>query len=451
MPGPNDAPRLPPPLPRDLSGGLLLRPARPDDADALAAFHAAVFAAGPTQPDEEAAAWTRDLMRGDHPTADPADFTVVEDTLRGRIVSSCALIPQVWTFGGIPFGVGRPELIATDPAYRRRGLVRAQLDLLHARGAALGHRLQAISGIPYFYRQFGYEPALVDDAARLGNPAAIPDLAPGATEPYCLRPAAEADLPFVAVMYRRAADRALVVAVRDEAIWRYELFGRDPRSDFWHELRIVETPAGDPIGLVAYRGALRAGRLVATLYELRDGVPWHLVTPTVFRALRAAGEALAARDGNRLTAVGFGWTADHPVHRLAGALLPDRAVPFAWYVRLPDLAGFVRHVAPVLERRLAASPLAGYDGRLRLTFYRDGLCLALAAGHLVAVDPLGPTSHRDADAGFPDRAVLYLLLGSRTLAELEHAFPADCWARDEARPLLDALFPKQSSAIWPVA
>ena len=35
---------------------------------------------------------------------------------------------QTWTYGGVPFEVGRPELVATHPDYRRRGLVRAQFE-----------------------------------------------------------------------------------------------------------------------------------------------------------------------------------------------------------------------------------------------------------------------------------------------------------------------------------
>jgi hypothetical protein len=46
---------------------------------------------------------------------------------------------------------------------------------------------------------------------------------------------------------------------------------------------------------------------------------------------------------------------------------------------------------------------------------------------------------------------LQLLFGYRSLDELAYAFP-DCVARnDGARLLLDTLFPKQASNIWPVA
>jgi hypothetical protein len=84
---------------------------------------------------------------------------VVTDT-DGRIISSLNLISQTWAYDGIPFAVGRPELVATLPEYRRRGLVRQQMALIHQKSAARGELVQAITGIPWYYRQFGYEMGL---------------------------------------------------------------------------------------------------------------------------------------------------------------------------------------------------------------------------------------------------------------------------------------------------
>jgi hypothetical protein len=52
--------------------------------------------------------------------------------------------------------------------------------------------------------------------------------------------------------------------------------------------------------------------------------------------------------------------------------------------------------------------------------------------------------------GFPDLTFLRLLFGHRGLAELEHAF-TDCRAwKQESRPLVQALFSRRPSYIWPV-
>jgi len=147
-------------LPRDLGDGLVLRWATPADSEAIARFNGRIHGDGEA-PNPFVVGYTRDLISDGHPTVGPGNFSLVEDTRDGdKVVSSLCLIPQTWTYAGIPFGVGRPEIVGTDPAYRRRGLVRAQMEVAHARSAALGHLVQGITGIPWYYRQFGYEYAL---------------------------------------------------------------------------------------------------------------------------------------------------------------------------------------------------------------------------------------------------------------------------------------------------
>ena len=377
---------------------------------------------------------------------------IVEDTANGAIVSSASLIPQTWSYGGIPFGVGRPELIGTDPAYRRRGLVRAQMATLHAWSAARGDLLQAITGIPHFYRRFGYEPALITTGSRAGYRPHVPPLADAAAEPYRVRQATDADLPLVMRLYRQATDRCLVACVRDESLWRYELHGRDRGSDFVQEVRIVETTDGEAAGLLLHRNELEGPGLGVLVCEVVPGRSWLEVTPSIVRYLWATGEAYAARDGGAFAAFSFGWVPDHPVKQIMPHRLPRVLHPFTFHVRVPDLARFVAHVAPVLDRRLAESPLVGHTGVLRLSFYEDGLRLGFVAGRLDAAERWRPSPEEEGDAGFPGLTFLQLLLGSRSLAELEEAYPADCWvAGDEARALLPILFPKEASAVWPVA
>jgi hypothetical protein len=80
-------------LPRDLGGGLVLRRSGRADVEALTIFSAEVFREpGAAVPNEENAAWVRDLLRGDHPTFGLGDFTIVEDTRTGRSVSSLAYL-----------------------------------------------------------------------------------------------------------------------------------------------------------------------------------------------------------------------------------------------------------------------------------------------------------------------------------------------------------------------
>ena len=92
--------------------------------------------------------WTRDLMEGNLPGFSPGDFTVVEDTRAGRIVSTLNLISQTWSYEGIEFPAGRVDAVVTDRAYRRRGLSRAQMELLHRWSAGRGEKVIGITAYP---------------------------------------------------------------------------------------------------------------------------------------------------------------------------------------------------------------------------------------------------------------------------------------------------------------
>lgn len=441
-----------PVLPRDLGRGLVLRRSTPADADALAEFNKFVHRdPGVVEPDEPVAAWTRDLLAGNHPTFAADDFIIVQDAATGRIVSSTNLISQTWTYAGVPFRVGRPELVGTAPEYRKLGLIRAQFEVLHAWSAERGEMLQAITGIPFYYRQFGYEMAMPLGGGRVGQAAGAPKLKEGENEPFRLRPPVEADLAFILAVDAYAAGRSLIYCPRDAALWRYDLWGMRAlninRLDWW----IIERADGQPAGLMGCAHQLWGTRFGIQRLELAPGVSWLAVAPSVLRGAAALGEAAAGRAGKSLSGLYFALGPEHPFCTIAATRLPEARRPYAWYLRVPDLPGFVRRIAPALEARLAHSVAAGHTGELKVSFYREGLRLVFADGRLRSVEPWLPSHADGGSAAFPGLSFLQLLFGHRSVDELRSTYP-DCWAEgDDPQVLLDVLFPKQPSSLWPVA
>jgi len=439
--------------PRDLGGGLLLRAATAADADALAAFNAKTHAVAPSLADTSIAAWTRDLLERPHPTFRAEMFTIVEERASGKIVSSLNLLPQTWSFGGIPIGMGQIELVGTDPDYRRRGLVRTQMEVAHGWSARLGHLFQAISGIPWYYRQFGYEMALEMDASHRIPVANLPDLAEGESEPYRLRPAVTADIGFLAETDAHGRQRWLVSAIRDEAIWAFELAERTPDSVAASHVMVIE-PTGEaarPAGYVVHDRDLWNGSLWVRACELSAGGSWLAVAPSLLRLLRDAGAAMAGDDpAKQVKRVALGLGTEHPLSHAAGGWGPDIRRPYAWFVRVPDLPAFLWRIQPILERRLAASPAVAYTGVLKLNLYRGGLMLTFSEGRLTAIEPWATPDFSEAEASFPPLTLLHLLFGHRSLAEVEAIYP-DCYVpKHEARVVLESLFPRLPSRAWAI-
>jgi len=437
---------------RDLGAGLILRRSSSADADALADFCARIHSDdGYDQPDLYIAAWTRDLLTRPHPTFKPDDFTVVEETATGRIVSALNLISQTWSYEGIRFGVGRPELVGTLPEFRNRGLVRLQFDEIHQWSAERGEIVQAITGIPFYYRQFGYEMAVDLDGRRFGYEAQVPKLKEGEAESYHVCIAQESDLPFIAKTYEEIRKRNMLVCERTPELFRYDL----SRQDIDHAFvvtRIIEDQKGEPVGYLKHLSFVSNGSLTAVFYELKAGISWLDVTPSVVRYLWQTGQEFAKREGKTCTTFGFAVGEQHPVYDAIKDRLPTVRDSYAWYIRVPDLPGFLNHIKPVLEKRLADSVAVGYSREIKISFYRTGLRLVIEGGRITAIEPWKPNLHPDeGNIAFPNLTFLQMVFGYRSYEELHYAFP-DCWCDDEdARVLLTTLFPKKTSNIYPIS
>ncbi len=438
---------------RTLDGGLLLRWSTEKDTEGLARLCAEAFR------DEEAdppnayfGHWAEDLMSGRHPLTGPGDFALVEDTATGEIVACAVLMRQTWEYDGIALPVGRPEAVATKMAYRNRGLIRAIFELLHARCDARGDLVTGITGIYYYYRQFGYEYALDLGGSHRIAMNAIPPLAADATEPYTLRAATLDDLPRVMALYDRDRARALVSAVIDEPTWRWMIAGMHPETDENWLTQLILDGVQRVVGYVLTARARYGNMFTIRGLVVDEGVAMTAVLPSVLRALAAQAPNLRAPHPRTqpVTMLSLGLGRAHPAYDALPPSAPVLALPpYAWYVRVADLPAFVAHIAPALERRLVGSIVEGYTGEVKLSFYRGGLRLAFAAGRLATAEAWAPSAWDAGNAAFPPLVFLQLLFGHHSLAALQAIYP-DIWVNDGVRPLLETLFPTRLSWVLPL-
>lgn len=437
---------------RDLGDGLILRRGSVQDADALADINSRMHSDnGPDQPEMGIDAWIRDLVAKPHPTLQASDFTVVEEVSTGKIVSTLCLIPQIWTFDGIEFGVGRPELVCTLPEFRRRGLIRAQMEEVHKWSAERGHLMQIITGIPNYYRQFGYDMALNFSGRRTGYEPQVPLLKEGESEPFNIRPAVEADMDFVLKIYEAFEKKNAISCKRNLELVRYEAFGKDARNINRYEMMIIEDSKGERVGFFQHSRELYFGAVACMYFALVEGASWFAVTPTVVRYLWSKAAEYAQRDSTQRTSFAFNLGEQHPVYEVLEDKLPASRKPYAYFVRVPDLVAFLNLIKPALEKRLANSAAVGYTGSLRIGFYTHGLRMDFEHGKITDIEPIKVATYEDIDISFPDLTFLHVLFGHRSLDDLRHAF-VDCYVNTNmARVLVNSLFPKRHSAVMPVS
>jgi len=427
-------------LPLDLGDGLVLRLGIPEDGEQMVGFHQREFGAWVGR-------WTRSLISGDHPTTGPADFTVVEDSRSRKIVSTVVLISQTWAYGGVPFGFGRPEIVVTDPVYRRRGLVRRQMELIHEMSAARGQLMLGITGFTGFYRQFGYEMALSLGGGQVVPTAKVERLSED--EPCAVRPArGQEDIALIRELHDQVRKRELIAGVRSEEEWAYLARDWSEEADDSRGWSVIETE-GRRTGLVVL-SAPSEGRMMVTQLELVDGQSLLNVMPRLLGHLCTYGDSLT-EDGEAgsVQEIYFRLGGEHPLYP---ALVPQggRAEePRAWYIRIPDLVGFLRHVRPALERSLVGTVAEHYSGELKIGMYRSGVRLCFERGAITAIDDLDPLGE-GASIQLPALTFLQVLCGRRRYAELARVLP-ECQGEPESIELLKHLFPRYAGEVWGLA
>jgi GNAT superfamily N-acetyltransferase len=406
------------------------------------------------------------LMRPDHPYTTPQDVAVVEDTSRpGEPLVACTFLwRHRWSYGGVEFGVTRPEIVATDPDYRRRGLGRAVMQMIHARGDGEGRLLSAITGIPYFYRQFGYEYVLDLGGGRTTYLPLVPAAADGEPEACSLSIAMTDDIPAMAAMYAAGRSDSLVWHEADERYWRWAVeiwddpFVRDVRYDrngigtrYW----TIRDARGQVCGWARLPIRRWDSDLIIEELVFAPDADIPALAPSLLRRLRDHAQATPDRRpvGSDCTGIRFDMGPRHPLYDVLGpGLAPREHPPYAWYIRAPDIPGFLRLVTPVLQERLRRSPLQHHTGEATLDLYRQGLLLRFERGAVTEIEPwqrADPQSETEPSLSCPPLVFLKLLLGDRSLDELDATYP-DVIVGDDSRLLIDTLFPRERSALLPL-
>jgi hypothetical protein len=437
-------------LPLELKDGLILRRGAPQDLEAVATFNSHVHNDDgfDKDPIEWIYHWTKDLMNGTHPAVKAEDFTVVMDG--DKLVSTMMLIPQTWTYEGIPFQVGRIELVGTHPDYRKRSLIRMQFDVIHQWCQERNLPVQAITGIPWYYRLFGYEMALPLAAGRIGYPSDFPDLKKDEGETFQFRPATQDDIPFIQKVKSQTAEREPIQCQLPDEYLAYMLPNGHRKWGF--SITIIEDLKHKAVGFLSHAIDSWGPSFHVFSFELEKSASWIQTFPAVLRWSRMQGIKYAIEDEknekDEIERTFFNLGMDHPCYSLLPDHLPRVRDPYGWYMRVPDLRSFLEHVQPALETRLAASNARGYTGEFSLNFYKSGIKMHFENGKIEKIEDWQPNA-AEGSARFPDLTFLQMVFAFRSFELLDQAYP-DCYAGGNAAAVLNALFPRHSSNVQPV-
>ncbi len=447
---------------KTLRDGLILRSLSEgvqSDKDNLAEFYVQVFKEAGDEDTPSMRLWVEDLIADEHPTMALDDIWVVVDPAHNdKIVSALLLIPQTWRYEDVELGVGRVELVATDKNYRRKGLIRELMNVAHERSESLGHHMQGITGIPYYYRRFGYSMTV-----NLGGLGSIPftsikPLKDDEKPAFTIRDATSDDAENLVRWDALLADRALLSTVRSAADWRYELSGRTVGSVFEMRVGIIVNAEGEDVGYVAMQTSQDVPQAFLLSYAVDEKASYLATFDDVMRWCKAQRDKDYPADGDVEVPVHLGFASDVAPEVLKilrySAYSVVRDFTYAWYMRVNDKARFIKHIAPVLERRLVGSAANRFTGELKVGSYDfTGVVITFENGKITDVVNKKDMDIDNADVSFPYDLFLNVLLGHHRRRDLMRYFPEVGTGSREGKAgiLLDVLFPVKPSSLLALA
>ena len=412
------------PLHKALGDSLVLRTAATkEEVERVAAFDGQIHGPG-------VVSMTLDIYLR-HPHTEWRDLIYVEDTQTKQVVSSLCLIPWTLSYEGATLRSGEMGIVGTLEPYRKRGLIRAQVEVFKDHLRDSGCLLSHIQGIGYYYRQFGYEYAMPLDGGLKLTHRDVPKLS---ETPYTFRKATEADLPVLIALFDAAGCELAIHTQRDEATWRY-LLAHNPQSEMEAETWVV----------------LDAQQQVVSYFRLPD---------------HHFGEELTVNEASRFS-FDVAWAALQQIALIAEerhtpgvrlCLPPNSDLmhvarsfgafdmgTYAWQIYIPDRVALLRTIGLALEKRVAHSIFAGCTRDLTLSFFRQSIRLSFVAGKLAQVADLG--FNGEADAHIPPLAFVPLVLGYRSFEEQHKAYP-EMGVSSAQRLFVETLFPRCSSFLY---
>jgi hypothetical protein len=369
-----------------------------------------------------------------HPHTRPDQWLYIEDTATGAVVSSLCLIPWTWRYEDVVLKSGEMGIVGTLESYRRRGLNR----IITARHRAMldegEYDLSHIQGIPYYYRQFGYEYAIPLEGGWKLELYEVPDNIPE-TDAFTLRQATMDDIPALLQLYDDAAQDLSISAMRDAATWNY-LLGPSRETETSAETWLVlDKDSQQAVGY--WRIALHGfgeGLIISEGSKLSHAA--------ALVALKKSKE-LAVEQGKPYLRLNI--PRNQVLVEVARRWNASDLGTYAWQMLIPDVARLLGKLRPVFDRRIANSPFAGLTKTVTLNLYRQAYEMDFKAGKLATVQAV---SYKDGgELSIPPNAFTPLVLGYKSRQELKEAYP-DVGCGGQSQTLIDTLFPKVASFIY---
>ena len=395
------------------------KPETDEDYEALYQLMDAVFG------EEDVRGITRRFVEH-HPEMNKEHFFVVKQ--KNRAVAGLLLVPQVWKLGEVELKVAEMGCVGTDPEHRRKGIQWILNSEFDKYARETGFDLCALAGIPYFYRQFGYQYAVELNYSTELKVEELPDKDVGIK----VEKFEETHIDVTDEILRKTQERYLMRSVRTKGIWRMQqttgTYGGEP-----YESNIF-TRGGRIVGYSRY--VVDDEKKTINIREL--GISENTSTEEIAATIRKQASEKC------LTELKTGLSHIDEFSRYLISRGAKTNIPYAWQVKIIDLPGFLSKIKPVLEHRMESSEYMRLSKDITFNFWKYAVKMKIEEGKIVSIEKA--FGEEDRIIGLNPYAFIKLALGYKSRMELEKMYP-DFRAQGDLRGLIDVMFPKQPSYI----
>ena len=372
-------------------------------------------------PDEDVDIIVRRLVEY-HPEMSNTDYFMVKHG--DEAVAGLVLIPQKWSIDGEELNVAEMGCVGTVPEHRRKRIQWILNKEFDEYAKSKGYDMCVLAGIPYFYRQFGYQYAVELDYETEIEVNILPE-----ETRLVSRAFKEEDIPEAQRLLEQTQNRYLVHSIRTPEIWKMQQETRTYGAEPFKSTAIL-----DDHKLVAYyrwwveEKVFNVKELAFKAESYVDDIAACIRQEAMKQKAEKIKTKLSHEDD----------FSKYLIERGA-----EKNKPYGWQIKLLDPRSFLEKLGPVFEKRLAESKFKGLTKEIRMNFWKYKIKLEFREGKLVSVETV---SEAKRVLGMNPYASIQLFLGYRSREDLEYAYP-DFYIRGGNEGLIDVLFPRKPGYI----
>ena len=369
----------------------------------------------------------------------------IRDLDKGHIVTALNSIPSIWNYEDIPLRNLELGWVGTLNEYRRRGLNKAlytHFDNLLLSG---NYDISTIQGIPYYYRQFGYDFVIPMDYAvwtRTNQLQPFDEKKPPEYMKLNIRLAEKKDIPSMMELFDELNQGLLVYVPRSQELWEVqETLKRQSENEFQTYVLL------DSSKIIGYFRLVRnikkdSSPNQSTMKVIESSIPSYNGVLCALQFLYA--EALK----DDISLIGSQGPSFNTLSRVMENISETGKVWWKYQVRIPNMVGFLEKIAPVLERRLNGTMFEGLTYDVIMNTFQNCYSMKFSTGTIVDISDLGPQQVNENQAfRAPPKDLVRLILGAYNIKEIEQN-NIDFIVRGEVRLIVETLFPKKESSVY---